>query len=101
MSTMPKFSYDSWLIIFLFSNTVFNVLAMLEFSFVAYMEHHYGQSAKPPTPKAGPLDPKAAVANPNAILAAQQVDPDEKDKTCPCFRALFKPKGKKQRVGAY
>jgi hypothetical protein len=61
---MPKFSYDSWLIIFLFTNTVFNVIAMLEFSFVAFVEHHYGTSAKPPTPKKPPI----AGMPPDAIL---------------------------------
>jgi hypothetical protein len=39
---MPKFSYESWLIVFLFTNTIFNVVTMLEFAFIAYIDHTYG-----------------------------------------------------------
>ena len=40
MRRLPKFSYESWLVVFLFSNLVFNVIAMLEFAAVAYAEQH-------------------------------------------------------------
>jgi hypothetical protein len=72
LSQIPKFSYDSWLVIFLFCNTVFNVLCMLEFSFISYIEHHYG---------------------------GQQLEKDG-DNTCDCVKYLFLGKGK-PRVGAY
>jgi hypothetical protein len=41
---MPRFSYESWLIIFLFCNTTFCVVTMLEYAFIAYIEHIYGDS---------------------------------------------------------
>lgn len=46
LSTIPKFSYDSWLVIFMVLNTIFCCMSMIEFSFISYIEHHYGGKEK-------------------------------------------------------
>ena len=96
---MPKFSYDSWLIIFLFINTVFNVIAMLEFSFVAYIEGQYQLAKMKPQPKPDPKK-KASAANELFALPNDEEEEDD-DPTCVCFRKLFEPDGKKNKIGAY
>jgi len=38
MANLPRFSHESWIIDFLFTNIVFTVLTMLEFTFISYLD---------------------------------------------------------------
>jgi hypothetical protein len=38
MSNIPKFSYSSWLVEFMFIHSIFSVVAMFEFAFISYLD---------------------------------------------------------------
>lgn len=62
MSQMPKFSYTSWLIVFLFSNTMFNTITMFEYAFIAYIDWEYGDKKPQRKLETNPLSPPVMFA---------------------------------------
>jgi hypothetical protein len=40
MRKMPRFSYQSWIVDFLFAHALFTVIAMLEFAVISYIDFH-------------------------------------------------------------
>jgi hypothetical protein len=38
MNNVPKFSYNSWLVEFMFIHAVFNVLSMFEFAVISFVD---------------------------------------------------------------
>ena len=98
MRRLPKFSYESWLVVFLFSNLVFNVIAMLEFAAVAYAEQTQAEAKAEAKP-----GPKKSDGGPAAMfeLPSNEEEEDDDDPTCECFKKLFGNNDSKPRVGAY